>query len=159
MTSVVKCQYCAYKIRFIFAQKWPGLKDFFLKSRMHTCCLILLIRDMGLDVEIVSNTTKPYILQKILNKWICCKYLAWYHGLKTNSASNLKKINKRVFFEKKIKFQIGISTSKFLIWEKKFSFSPQKCKLELCMSNGSKVPKYLSFLLFHKEWIPRSGRS
>ena len=27
---------------------------------------ILLIRDMGLDVEIVSITTKPYILQKIL---------------------------------------------------------------------------------------------
>ena len=39
-------------------------------------------RDMGLDVEIVSITTKPYILQKILNQWICCKCLAWCHGLK-----------------------------------------------------------------------------
>ena len=61
-------------------------------------------------------------------------------------ASNLKKKIKRTFFWKK-KFQIGISTSKFLIWEKKFSFSPQKCKLELCMSNGSEVLIYLSFLL------------
>ena len=34
-----------------------------------------------------------------------------------------------------------------LIWVKKFSFSPQKCKLELCMSNGSKILIYLSFLL------------
>ena len=30
--------------------------------------LILLIRDMGLDLGIVSITTKPYILQKILNQ-------------------------------------------------------------------------------------------
>ena len=29
------------------------------------------------DVVIVSITTKPYILQKILNQWICCKCLAW----------------------------------------------------------------------------------
>ena len=36
-------------------------------------------------------------------------------------------------------FQIGISTSKFLIWDKKLSCQPQKCELELCMSNGSKV--------------------
>ena len=44
-------------------------------------------------------------------------------------------------------FEIGIPTSKFLILEKKFSFSPQKCKLELCMSKRSKVLIYLSFLL------------
>ena len=44
-------------------------------------------------------------------------------------------------------FQIWISTSKFLIWEKKFSCQLQKCKLELCMSNGSEVLNYLSFLL------------
>ena len=30
---------------------------------------------------------------------------------------------------------------------KKKLFSPQKCKLELCMSNGSEVLIYLSFLL------------
>ena len=29
------------------------------------------------DVVIVSITAKPYILQKILNQWICCKCLAW----------------------------------------------------------------------------------
>ena len=29
------------------------------------------------DVVIVSITTKPYTLQKILNHWICCKCLAW----------------------------------------------------------------------------------
>ena len=29
-----------------------------------------------------------------------------------------------------------------------FSFSPQKCKLELCMSNGSEDLIYLSFLLY-----------
>ena len=45
-------------------------------------------------------------------------------------------------------FLIGISTSKFLIWEKKFSCQPQKCKFELYMSNGSEVLIYLSFLLF-----------
>ena len=56
-----------------------------------------------------------------------------------------------VYSKKKI--QIGISTSKFLIWEKKFSCQPQKCELEICMSNGSEVLIYLSFLLFHKEWI------
>ena len=44
-------------------------------------------------------------------------------------------------------FWIGISTSKFLIWEKKFSCQPQKCKLELCMSNGSNVLIYLSLYL------------
>ena len=44
-------------------------------------------------------------------------------------------------------FWIGISTSNFLIWEKKFSFSPQKCKLELCMSNSLKVMIYLSLYL------------
>ena len=31
---------------------------------------------------------------------------------------------------------------------KKFSFLPQKCKLELCMSNSSKVLIYLSLLYF-----------
>ena len=31
---------------------------------------------------------------------------------------------------------------------KKFACQPQKCKLELCMSNGSKVLIYLSFLSF-----------
>ena len=65
-----------------------------------------------------------------------------------------QKKKKRPFFWKK-KIQIGISTSKFLIWKKKFSFSPQKFKLELCISNGSEVLIYLSFLLFHKKWIPR----
>ena len=40
-----------------------------------------------------------------------------------------------------------VAHSKFLIWEKMFLFSPQKCKLELCMSNGSEVLSYLSFLL------------
>ena len=41
--------------------------------------------------------------------------------------------------------------SKFLSWEKKFSCQPQKCKLELYMSNGSEVLIYLSFLLYLKE--------
>ena len=27
--------------------------------------------------DLVSITTKPYIQQKILNQWICCKCLAW----------------------------------------------------------------------------------
>ena len=57
----------------------------------------------------------------------------------------LKKKKKGRFFKKKI--QIGISTWKFLSWEKKFSCQPQKCKLELFMSNGSKVLIYLSFLV------------
>ena len=61
-----------------------------------------------------------------------------------------QKKEKRPFFSKK-KIQIGISTSKFLSWEKKFSCQPQKCKLELYMSNGFQVLIYLSFLLFLKE--------
>ena len=61
----------------------------------------------------------------------------------------LKKKKKGRFFKKKI--QIGISTSKFLSWEKKFSCQPQKCKLELYMSNGFQVLIYLSFLLLLKE--------
>ena len=66
-------------------------------------------------------------------------------GSKKNSASNLKK---DVFLKKN---QIGISPSKFLIWESKFSCLPQKCELELCVSNGSKVLNHLCFLLFLKE--------
>ena len=61
------------------------------------------------------------------------------------SASNLKK-RKKVVFSKK-KNQIGIFNSKLFIWEKKFSCLPQKCKLELCMSNSLKVMIYLSLYL------------
>ena len=32
------------------------------------------------DVEIVSITTKPCVLQLFLFQWLCCKYLAWWHG-------------------------------------------------------------------------------
>jgi hypothetical protein len=33
MTSVVEYQYCIlYKIRMVFTQKWPGLKDFFFRK-------------------------------------------------------------------------------------------------------------------------------
>merc|ERR1712051_1012483 len=56
-----------------------------------------------------------------------------------------KKIKKAVFSKKKFSnwdFDLEISHLR-----KKFSFSPQKCKLELCRSNGSKVLIYLSFLL------------
>ena len=35
----------------------------------------------------------------------------------------------------------------FSFEKKKISCQPQKCELELCMSNGSKVLIYLSFLL------------
>ena len=44
---------------------------------------------------------KPYIPHKSLLQWICCKCLAWWHGLKKNSASNLKKNKKAVFSKKK----------------------------------------------------------
>ena len=44
-------------------------------------------------------------------------------------------------------FKLGFRPPFEVIWEKKFLFSPQKCKLELCMSNGSEVLIYLSFLL------------
>ena len=43
--------------------------------------------------------------------------------------------------------KLGFRPRFVVIWEKKFLFSPQKCKLELCMSNGSEVLIYLSFLL------------
>ena len=55
-----------------------------------------------------------------------------------------QKKKKAVFSKKKFSnwdFYLEISHLR-----KKFSFSPQKCKLELCMSNGSEVPIYLSFL-------------
>ena len=61
------------------------------------------------------------------------------------SASNLKKINEAVFLFfifLNLDFDLEISHLR-----KKFSFSPQKCKLELCKSNGYKVLIYLSFLL------------
>jgi hypothetical protein len=64
----------------------------------------------------------------------------------TQRKFSLQPQKKGPFFQKK-KFQIGISTSKFLIWEKKFSCQPQKCKLELFMSNGSNVLIYLSLYL------------
>ena len=50
------------------------------------------------------------------------------------------------FFKKKI-FKLGFRPRNFSFEKKKFLFSPQKCKLEHCMSNGSKVLIYLSFLL------------
>ena len=38
MTSVMEYQYCIlYKIRMVFTQKWPGLKDFFLFLDMKEC--------------------------------------------------------------------------------------------------------------------------
>ena len=120
--------------------------------------LILLIRDMWLDVGIVSITAKPYILQKKfepMNLLQMSCVITW--AQKKFSLQPQKKKKKAIFLKKKN--QIGISTSNFLIWEKKFSCQPQKCELELFMSNGSKVLIYLSFLLFHKEWIPRIGRS
>ena len=65
---------------------------------------------------------------------------------KKKSASNLKKkIWGRFSFFDFLK--LGFRPRFVVIWEKKFLFSPQKCKLELCMSNGSKVLIYLSFLL------------
>ena len=68
---------------------------------------------------------------------------------KIQPPTSKKKEKKAVFFKKKI--QIGISTSKFLSCEKKFSCQPQKCKLELCLSNGFQVWIYLYFLLLLKE--------
>ena len=63
-----------------------------------------------------------------------------------NSASNLRKKNEDVLL---VLFGISASNIFSLVW--KFSFQPQKCKLALCMSNGSKVLIYLSFLfLLHK---------
>ena len=52
--------------------------------------LILLIRDMVVDLGIVSITTNPYILQQILNQWICCKCLAVLTWTQKNSASYIK---------------------------------------------------------------------
>ena len=52
---------------------------------------------MGLDVVIVGITAKPYILQKILNQWICCKCLAWWYGIKKIQPS-ISQQKKRPFF-------------------------------------------------------------
>jgi hypothetical protein len=42
MTSVVEYQYWVYKIKFIFAKKWPGLKDLFVFFELEECRLVVL---------------------------------------------------------------------------------------------------------------------
>ena len=42
MSLVVEYQCWVYEIRFIFASKWPGLKEFFVSFEMEECTLVYL---------------------------------------------------------------------------------------------------------------------
>ena len=74
----------------------------------------------------------------------------WGRVEKTNKAELGNRLTYRVliyYFS-----QLRIFEVETPIWKKNL-ISPQKCKLELYMSNGSKVLIYFSFLLFLKEAV------
>jgi hypothetical protein len=58
---------------------------------------------------------------------------------------------KKDVFSKKNFFKSGFRPQNFSFEKKSFHANLKKCELELCISNGSKVLIYLSFLLFLKE--------
>ena len=55
------------------------LQIIYINTSIYIFTTIWIVR-CTLGVVISSITPKPYILQKILFQWICCKYLAWLHG-------------------------------------------------------------------------------
>ena len=64
---------CAKYVRHRYVLNVDGFHHFTIYTTIgiHRCTF---------DVEIVSITTKPCVLQLFLFQWLCCKYLAWWHG-------------------------------------------------------------------------------